>query len=834
MRALGRRAISAPGGWPVHLALCVLLLPRAVFLGEALFERDLHLDWYPRARLLAATVRSGFLPLWDLSIGFGQPLLGDPSPQVLYPTTWLALLLPPWTLYTVYAVLHLTLSAVGMTLLARAAGLRQGESVAAGAAWMLGGPMASLVNVWHHFAGAAWMPWVVLAVHSTSRRPGLRSVLWLGACLGLQVLAGSGDMVLLTAALSGAWIAAAGPRPSRAKVVRAAAALALGVALAALLSAGQWLPAVDLASRSVRRELPLEQMALRSVPPFGLVQTFVPLDSSGRLAYAPAAQKALFDPSGPPLLGSLYVGPVALALAVAALLEPRRRRVAVALAGVVVLAALVALGPHSPVHGIMVRWVPGAAHFRYPSKVMVALGFASALLAGLGLAAVRSHAASRRIAGALAAGGGLVLAAASALHGPALRWAMAWGLLLDRPGAEGDALVMAARLLAGAALAALAGTVLLRAGREAGGAGVAPVVAACLVADLLLAHHGLNATAPPMLLVARPPVLSALDLRDRARSYFYDYRVAGDASQRHLGRAEPYAVTQPPAGVDPRPVSALAQRLYPVPPVAGTWDVEGSYELDLRGMQPLAQRGLTLALLRAEGTAYHSRLLRMGAVRNVVSLHERGLEDLVRGPTFHGLFPEPIRTWGVPGALPRAYVVGRARAIEGPAAIQALVEPGFEPASEVILSGDGAAAAAAAAAGGTGTVRIGELFGDRVRLEADADRPAVMVLVDAWDPGWRAWIDGRPTQVLRANGAFRAVALPAGRHVIEMRYRPWPVLAGLSLSAVGLVALVVGAGVLVRRRLTPASSTSSAGSPRASASGGGSPSASPPPARPAR
>jgi hypothetical protein len=824
--------IAAPGGWPVHLALCVLLLPRAALFGEALFERDLHLDWYPRVRLILATVRLGFLPFWDLSMGFGQPLLGDPSAQVLYPTTWLALLLPPWTLYTVYAVLHLALSAVGMTRLARAAGLRQGAAVATGAAWMLSGPMVSLVNLWHHFAGAAWMPWVILAVHRASRRPGLRSVLGLGACLALQVLAGSGDMVLLTAALCGAWLAAAGLGPSRERIVRAAPALALGLALASLLSAGMWLPAVDLASRSVRRELPLEEMVQRSVPPLGLVRTFVPLDGTGRLAYAPAAQKALFDSSSLPLLASLYVGPLALALAAAALLEPRRRHVAVVLAGVVVVTALLALGPRSPVHGVVTRLVPGAAHFRFPSKVMVALGLASALLAGLGLAAVRSHGAPRRLAGALAVGGALVLAAGSALHGPALRRAMAWGILLDRRGAEGDALLTAVRLLAGAALTALAGTALLRAGREP--SAVTPIVAASMVADLLLAHHDLNATAPPVLLVARPPVLSSLDLRDRARSYIYDYRFLEGASQRHLGRAEAYGVAQPPPGVDPRPVSSLAQRVYPVPPVAATWDVEGSYDLDLRGMQPLPQRELTLTLRQAEGTPHHRQLLRMGAVRNVVSLHERGLEDLVRGPTFHGLFPEPIRTWGVPGALPRAYLVGRARAVEGPAAIQALVEPGFEPASEVILSGEGAPAAASAAQGGTGTVRIAELFGDRVRLEADADTPGVLVLVDAWDPGWRAWIDGRPAQVLRANSSFRAVSMPAGRHMVEMRYRPWPILAGLSVSAVGLVALVIGAGCLLLRRLTPVSSTSSAGSRRASACGGGSRSASPPPARPAR
>jgi hypothetical protein len=211
----------------------------------------------------------------------------------------------------------------------------------------------------------------------------------------------------------------------------------------------------------------------------------------------------------------------------------------------------------------------------------------------------------------------------------------------------------------------------------------------------------------------------------------------------------------------------------------------------------------------------------MGAVRTVVSLHERGLEDLARGPTFHGLFPEPIRTWTVPEALPRAYVVGRARAIEGPASIHALVEPGFDPASEVILSGEGAEAAAAAAAGASGVVRIGELRGDRMRLEAELAAPGLVVAVDAWDPGWRAWVDGRPAPLLRANGAFRAVAVPQGRHVVEMRYRPWPVVVGLGLSAVGLAALVGGA--LLRRRLTPASSTSSAGSPSESASGAGSP-----------
>jgi hypothetical protein len=42
--ALARRMLRSYGGWPVHLVLATLLVPRAVFLGEALFDRDLHMD----------------------------------------------------------------------------------------------------------------------------------------------------------------------------------------------------------------------------------------------------------------------------------------------------------------------------------------------------------------------------------------------------------------------------------------------------------------------------------------------------------------------------------------------------------------------------------------------------------------------------------------------------------------------------------------------------------------------------------------------------------------------------------------------------------------------
>jgi hypothetical protein len=209
---------------------------------------------------------------------------------------------------------------------------------------------------------------------------------------------------------------------------------------------------------------------------------------------------------------------------------------------------------------------------------------------------------------------------------------------------------------------------------------------------------------------------------------------------------------------------------------------------------------LNLTLRYAEGKPAHSKLLRMGAVRTVVALHDGSFKDLLAGPSFPSLFPEPIRTYTVPGALPRAYSVGKARALEGREALRALFDSSFEPENEVVLSGEGAAGAAATAAGGRGSVRILRLAADRELLDVELDAPGIVVSVDAWDPGWRAAVDGRSTRVLRANVGFRAVAVPAGRHVVDLRYRP-PVLGfGLLLSACGLACFAWGALWLRRRR----------------------------------
>ena len=88
---------------------------------------------------------------------------------------------------------------------------------------------------------------------------------------------------------------------------------------------------------------------------------------------------------------------------------------------------------------------------------------------------------------------------------------------------------------------------------------------------------------------------------------------------------------------------------------------------------------------------------------------------------------------------------------------------------------------------------------ERIRIVARAEGPAVLVVNDAYWPGWRATLDGREVPIAAAGALVRAVAWPPGRHVLEMTYAPPEVGTGLAISALGAAALA-GIALAARRR----------------------------------
>jgi uncharacterized membrane protein YfhO len=81
--------------------------------------------------------------------------------------------------------------------------------------------------------------------------------------------------------------------------------------------------------------------------------------------------------------------------------------------------------------------------------------------------------------------------------------------------------------------------------------------------------------------------------------------------------------------------------------------------------------------------------------------------------------------------------------------------------------------------------------GDRVQADITTDGTAFLVLKQAWYPGWRATVDGRRVPIYRADLAMQAVAVPPGRHMVVVDYRPASVLLGAGVSALGLIVLLL-------------------------------------------
>jgi hypothetical protein len=78
-------------------------------------------------------------------------------------------------------------------------------------------------------------------------------------------------------------------------------------------------------------------------------------------------------------------------------------------------------------------------------------------------------------------------------------------------------------------------------------------------------------------------------------------------------------------------------------------------------------------------------------------------------------------------------------------------------------------------------------------LEAFMERDGFVVISQAAWKGWRAYIDGRPAKIVRANHAFLGVFVPAGHHVVRIVYWPQSFVIGRMITFLTLALLITAA-----------------------------------------
>ncbi len=720
----------------VAVVACAAFLPfaRGVAAGASLYFRDLSLQFFPVRRFAAEGLRAGELRYWNPYSYEGAPL----SPLPLgYPLDLLHALRPDEAFFSLLLALHLPLAAIALYLLARQLGARPAGAVAGALVFALSGYALSTVNLYVY---AQALPWAALFVAASARAAG-------GG--GRQVaLAGiAGAALLSTTALETALQAVLAallllPRlPTRSGAVRLGSALALAAGLASVVLG----PAATLVAGSARDAgFPTAVVLAHSVHPLGLLQTLI----AGLFGEPSSPVERFwgtnFFPRGFPYLLSLYLGVTTLALAGTGISErrfPRWRLLALAAAAVVVC-----LGPWAGLTPLVDALGP-LRKLRFPVKAFFSVQLAVALLASFGLAAIaRGERRALHLFASLSLVAGLVVGAgpALALLVPAVRLTLLNGFF--PPGLAWAERVADARTIAfdaacGGGLAAAAGVAALAAlTRRARTPLVAGAIAVLLAADLLRAGAGLNPMISPAFLRPSPQV-SVLAERLRAEggrlcpldvSYSPAYRAARASRRSH--ELWSFAIAQETLSPDTNLRSGVPTALTPD-----------------RTMLVPADRVLPPELAGPESVARLLPRLREAGVTHLLAL------DPLEGA---GLLQEAV--------------VRPARI--APVAVHVYRLEGAPPLVEL--------------AEGAGRVTSFERRGDRIRIGVEADRADRLVRREAYAEGWSALVDDHGTAVERFGQRYLAVAVPAGRHVVELRYRPPRFGLWVSLSALSAFALL--------------------------------------------
>lgn len=719
-------------------------------LGDALTQG------YPAYKFLHDAVIRGELPLWNPLVLGGTPLAADPSNAVFYPPNLLLAGLEPATVFDLQIVLHLLIASIGSYALARVWGAGPAGSVLTAAAFC----GSSALTVWrfhaYQLATASWAPLLFASFEVALLRRFSRLAAVSALTLGLLITANFAQWAIYTILLFGAyavWVAVAHPDP-QIRGLRSVA-MAAGVILFGLgVGAVQLAPLLELSGLSTRSgPLPFDQLEARTQDIRKLLTLLSPN------FFGTPVRGATRWVAGHPV----YWGVFPCILALAAPLWRREGRVRF-LWWALALAISVTWG--APTLRLLVV-LPGLDRLP-PHRVAFVVCLLGSVLAGLSFDGLCDRLRAARLRAFLPA----TLFAGAALS--------AGVILLSPPSrvseAQRAALTPILLLTAAALVLAVGRGRVGKLGRAALVALTVVDIAAYSVAfsppsvplDNLIPLPRIlqdlpRTPVPTRVVVVRgkepaipPNLLASFGFSDLAG---YSSLVSASTA-RYLGYinggAATAATTVAPEG------RRSIERVYAV-------QRADSPLLDLAGVEYI----ISDAPLAASGLRLLSRVQGLNLFRNLET-------------------------------APRAFVVDAARiATSNEEEERLLVAPGFHACRYAVLAAPAPPVETERDGQCLGEARIETFRRNEVRLVVSTPAAGVLVLAEAYHPGWQANLDGRPVSVLRADGAFRGVIVPPGRHEVVFRFRPASVSLGGAVSLAAMLGLAITALPWGRRRALP-------------------------------
>ncbi len=685
---------------------------------------------YQARRLLA-----GEVPLWNPYNYAGHPFLADTQSAVFYPPRLITIVVSHWLGGWSYAAIqaeaiaHYWIASLLMYLFVRTitrspvAGLVSAITIAYGG-YLTGYPMLQLAVL----EAGVWFPLALLGIYRASaggETPGRWRLHWLALsalALGLSLLAGHPQTTLFMLYGLMAYLihraVAARMRPLHTLVVLAGTVV-LGFGLAAV----QVLPGLEYAGLVARAREGFSWGA-QGFPWWDLATIVWP--------------RALSHWS------PLYSGIAALILAAIAIWL---KQTSARFWGFTALAALIlAQGGSTLLFHLAYLLAPGFTLFRGQERAAFLVAHSVAILAGLGVAALRREAVALPRLGRYLG------------IGAAVAWGIAvQGIVIELATPQIDLYAWAQSAFFAALLITAAWLLIGRRHEQAARARWAAGLVGLIVFDLFSATMGTNFEPVP---AAERTFTSSLV----------------DAAQYDAG-------------------------LHRVDGFLGLGSNFGTLVglQDIRGISPLEPATIheyfTLPQYRR-----HELL-------NVKYVFTDWLElEVPSTIVATDYVPYPIQLHRITDPMPRAWMVYQVMiAPDDAQALGWLADASFNPRTTVILEAEPPLPLPNAPQPGS-LVVVSEYAPERIVLEAKTPGDGILVISELYYPGWQAVVDGQPVPILRANAGLRALVLETGSHTVEMVYRPLSYrigLAGSMLSVVILLGIAMSSVVsLARTRKT--------------------------------
>lgn len=706
----------------------------------------------PYRSFLGERLSQWALPIWWPKVFSGASLLAQIEAGVFYVPQWpFYAWLDPYLAFCLATGSSLLIAAAGTHRLARTLGA--GAYGAAFAAIAFTGCGFNLSHVKHpnFLYASAWLPWVLYALERTldRERPSRYAAPMLAAFLALEALAGMPQVLFMVAYVVVARVLVDWVGRMRSHGFRDASRPLLPLAAAGALGSG--IMAVQV--------LPTVAFLRESIRPMEITRaTSTQYDSGfqGVLTFIrpDAAGQPFWGISAGCIQWEVYAfcGLSTLLLAAFALGFAERSRPRWFLFGLLVVPLLLSFGGRGPLFELAWDFLPGMKSFRFHQRWMLFVELALCVFAGIGL-----DRGLARISDRLRAPLGLV----------------ALVLVSVELTVAGDPFLPVDPIDAWRRPNPVEALIERDAGRVLMADGFSPWF------DTHLRHRGFDAAGTaPFVRMARWPIGSMPSLLGHASPSGYVNLV-----ERRVGALWMYD-----GHVLRDPRSLLSQ--WRDAPIPESYPLPRPPDFAAR----LSPRFAALLARSSVATLVTDRPIASG---------ELGLRTVGQAGGLH--VHRSAR------ALPRAYLASRWIPVgDFVEALRALHnQPPFDPRIPILETRQRPRTSGSPE---IVPVTLREPSPERLELDVRSDG-AWLVVTDSMAPGWRATVDGSPTEIVLANGFQRAVYVPPGRHRVVFTYDCPGLREGALVSGVCLLALLAWFAFVRRRRGGPEQGVSGPGAP---------------------